>query len=85
MRFATRDALREYASSPSVTRTFCGQCGTHLTWAHTSHPGLIDITLASFDNAATLAPADHIWMKDALPWDLPADELARHVGERDEW
>jgi hypothetical protein len=78
-------ALREYASSPRVTRTFCGLCGTSLTWSHADHAGLIDVTLASFDDAAALAPTSHIWMQDALPWDKPAPGENYHTSERDEW
>jgi hypothetical protein len=84
-RFESRGALREYASSPKVTRTFCGRCGTSLTWSHADHTGLIDVTLASLDDAATLVPTDHIWMQDALPWDKPAPGENYHTGERDEW
>ena len=26
------DVLREYRSSPTITRSFCGQCGSQLFW-----------------------------------------------------
>jgi hypothetical protein len=81
----TGAALRAFRSSPRVTRTFCGKCGTSLTWSHDDYPDLLDITLASFDAADRLAPADHIWLRDALPWDQPHDGLPEHAAERDSW
>jgi hypothetical protein len=68
----------EYASSPRVCRSFCGQCGTPLTYRREDRAREIDITLASLDRADTIAPADHIWMADALPWDRPGDGRPQH-------
>lgn len=68
----------EFASSPGVRRTFCGRCGTPLTYRRAGRPGEIDITVATLDRAAAFAPLDHIWMEDALPWDRPGDGLPQH-------
>ncbi len=73
---------RVFASSAGVTRSFCGKCGTSLTYRHENRPGEIDIILATLDRAAELAPADHIYMADALPWDRPNDGLPQHLGTR---
>jgi len=62
-----------YASSPGVLREFCGRCGTPLTYRSAQRAGEVDVGLATLDASAGLAPVDHIWMEDALPWDRPAD------------
>jgi hypothetical protein len=71
-----------YRSSPLVLRTFCGRCGTPLTYRHERRDGEIDVTLATLDEAGAAAPADHIWMCDALAWDRPADGLAQYPTTR---
>jgi len=77
---ATKPA--EFVSSPGVTRSFCGRCGTPLTYRGEGRQGEIDVILTTLDRAAEVAPADHIYMKDALPWDRPSDGLPRHLGTR---
>lgn len=73
---------REYASAPEVCRSFCATCGTPLTYRHQRRAGEVDITLCTLESPAPRAPADHIWMGDALPWDRPGDGLPQYVGTR---
>lgn len=75
----TRGAVTEYASSPGVTRGHCADCGTSLTYQHDSRPNEIDVTVASFDEAATLVPTAHIWVQDKLPWVKLGDGLPQHA------
>jgi len=65
----------DYASSPGVLRQFCGRCGTPLTYRRDTRPEEVDIGIATLDDPASVAPVDHIWMEDALPWDRPGDGL----------
>lgn len=76
--------VREYGSSPGVWRGFCAACGTPLTYRNAARPGEVDVTVCSLDDAASVAPVDHIWMQDALAWDRPGDGLAQHAGLRDD-
>ncbi len=68
---------QSYASSPDVTREFCGRCGTGLFYSNESiFPGMVDIQSATLDDPATFPPSAHIQMADAAPWmnhvqDLP--------------
>ena len=64
-------------SSPPVSRTFCGACGTALAFHTADEPAWIDVTVASMDEAAALAPDDHIWHDDRLPWLVIDDDLPR--------
>lgn len=75
-------AAVEHASSPGVLRTFCGTCGTPLTYRREQRRDELDITLATLDQAAEFAPADHLWMCDALPWDRPGDDLPQYPAAR---
>ncbi len=76
------DAVTEYESSPGIVRGHCARCGTSLTYFSDARPDEIDVTLASLDDPAGYAPADHIWMEDAQPWDRPADGRAQYPRSR---
>jgi hypothetical protein len=66
----------EYNSSPQATRTFCGRCGTPLTYRHTSYEGKkIDVTAASLDDPEAFPPQGHIWTSHKLKWFKLADGL----------
>lgn len=71
-------APRTYASSSGVERTFCGNCGTPLTYRHSQRAGETDITIGSLDAPGEVVPVDHLWMDDAVAWDRPSDGLPQH-------
>ena len=65
-----------YNSSPPATRTFCGRCGTPLTFGHTSYEGKkIDVTTVSLDDPETFPPMGHVWTSHKLSWMKLADGL----------
>ena len=64
----THGALAEFRSSAPVTRGFCAACGSCLTYRHEARSGEIDVTLATLEEAARLAPQMHVWVADKLPW-----------------
>ena len=64
----THGALAEFRSSAPVTRGFCAACGSCLTYRHEARPGEIDVTLATLDEVAQLAPQMHVWVTDKVPW-----------------
>src|SRR5204862_6890615 len=47
---------RRYLTDTGAYRTFCGDCGTSLTYEHESRPGEIDITTGSLDRPEDFAP-----------------------------
>jgi hypothetical protein len=73
----TRGSPLEFKSSPPVTRTFCGRCGTPLTYWHTSYVGKIDVTTCSLDDPEAFPPAGHVWISHGLGWLKLADGLPR--------
>ena len=69
---------RECECRPLVTRWFCGDCGTQLTYQRAKEPDTIDLTVASFDAPEEVTPQDHIWCDRMLPWIRLADDLPRY-------
>jgi hypothetical protein len=78
----TRGQPAQHRSSPAVTRTFCGRCGTPLTYQHDQHAGWIDVTVCSLDLPAAHAPTDHVWTEDRLSWMTGLDALPSHARTR---
>ena len=72
-----------HRSSEPVVRSFCPRCGTPLTYEHSATPAEIDVTLASLDDAAGLAPGFHIWVSQKLPWVVLEDGLPRYEKSRE--
>src|SRR4051794_38791297 len=60
-----RDSLRwtgtpaSFQSSPGVTRRFCANCGTSLTWEGKADE--VDLSIASLDEPGSVAPQDHVY------------------------
>jgi hypothetical protein len=66
----------EYHSSPQVTRTFCGRCGTPLTYRREDYGPTIDVTTCSLDDPDTFPPVAHVWTSHKLHWVKLDDGLA---------
>lgn len=64
-----------YRSSLHVTRTFCADCGTQLTYQRDDTPDEIDVTICSLDDPEALRPQDHTFVHYRLSWDVSADGL----------
>jgi hypothetical protein len=67
----------EYRSSSGVSRTFCGRCGTSLTYQHDGNADSIDVTTASLDLPDELPPTRHVWLEDKVSWESVNDGLPR--------
>jgi len=78
----TRGAPTIYSSSPGVERSFCGRCGTQLTYRRLDAADSIDVTTASMDNPEAIPPQDHTWVQNRLSWIKLADELPAYSGVR---
>lgn len=65
---------RTYRSSARVTRTFCGTCGTALTYHADGHEEL-DLTISSLDDPEAVPPRDHTMAAERLTWDVIDDAL----------
>ena len=65
-------------------RSFCGMCGSALTFMSQADADEIDVTVATFDQPKIVAPADHIWTEDRISWVKLADNLPQHARGRTE-
>ncbi|WP_373320264.1 GFA family protein [Gluconacetobacter sacchari] len=72
----------EYSSSPGVIRSFCGRCGSPLTYRRNDAPGELDIMTVSLDNPRLVPPSFHVWTDDALDWDWNTETLTRYPRSR---
>jgi hypothetical protein len=71
-----------YRSSPKVVRTFCGECGTPLTYTHADFPSGIDVTVCSLNEPERFPPADHTWTSHRVSWLHANDDLPAHSQTR---
>ncbi|KUJ07228.1 uncharacterized protein LY89DRAFT_631807 [Mollisia scopiformis] len=83
---STKDVLKSvpgaspvanYASSPGVTRTFCGRCGTNLAYFYAGKgepeaTPMIDIVLGSLDTESLemegMRPDRHLYWESGINW-----------------
>jgi catechol 2,3-dioxygenase-like lactoylglutathione lyase family enzyme len=68
--FTSGEPVR-FRSSPPVERSFCGRCGTPLSYRHDAFPQAVDVTSASLDEPERCPPLDHTWVSERLRWWRP--------------
>ncbi|MCU1716277.1 GFA family protein [Pseudomonas sp. 5P_3.1_Bac2] len=68
--------LRRYQSSPGVTRTFCGQCGSTLLWLGEQRPNWLSVALATLDTPLDTMTWQHIHLDSKAPWHHWTDGLS---------
>ena len=76
------DERKIYESSPGVGRTFCGNCGTPLTWEGDGGDlgPIIEFHISTFDNPDVLVPSAHAFYSERITWMDVADSLPRYEG-----
>jgi hypothetical protein len=72
-----------FNSTEQGTRSFCPQCGTQLTFEHTSFPEELDVTTTSLDEPEKLPPKDHTQTGTRLSWLHLDDALPQFREARD--
>ena len=66
-------------SSPGVERSFCGKCGTSLTYvAEERWPGEISVSAPTLDDPGIVVPTAHVYVEHQLPWVKLNDGLPTH-------
>ncbi len=79
------EARSLYASSPGVARSFCGRCGTSLTWegaTQSSNAEIIEFHISTLDDPEGFVPEEHTRYTERLTWLEMADDLPRYRGVR---
>jgi hypothetical protein len=67
-----------FASSPGRERTFCGRCGTSLTYTREDRPDSIDIHTATLDDPDAFPPVREIWLEEKIAWMEPNPHCAHY-------
>jgi hypothetical protein len=57
-----------FPSSPGVVRSFCGLCGTPLTYEGARWPGEVHVLVGSLDRPEDFAPTRNAFAEERLPW-----------------
>jgi hypothetical protein len=80
----TKGEPATYRSSARVLRTFCGSCGSPLTYFLEDKPDKIDIMTVSLDDPVAFPPTEHVWASEKLAWEVLGDGLPAYAtGERE--
>lgn len=69
---------KKFAASIGAQRGFCPDCGTPISFEAEYMPGLIDLTVGSFDNPEAVKPTLHYWHSEHVSWSEFADTLPRY-------
>ena len=78
----TQGEPADYASSPGVVRSFCGRCGSPLTYRRKDTPDALDVMTMSLDDPGAAPPTFHVWVDEAQDWDRLAGDLTAYAHER---
>lgn len=62
-----------FSTDDGVTRSFCGQCGSPVSYQSGDRPDDIHLQLGLFDDLEQLVPQDHSFLEEKASW-LHADE-----------
>ncbi len=68
----------QFSSSPGVTRSFCGTCGTPLTYQSDRFPGEVHVYISVFDHPDSFRPQFHVFVAEAISWLHVEDDLPRY-------
>jgi hypothetical protein len=69
---------KDYESSPGIHRSFCGRCGTPISFEDEKLPGEVYLPVGVFDDPEAFEPEKHDWVSRRLRWFDVADGLTRH-------
>jgi hypothetical protein len=71
-------SLREFPSSTGVRRSFCGTCGTPVTYTSEQFGDIIDVTTASLDDPLRYPPTLEAWLDHRIDWEATSSARAQH-------
>lgn len=73
----TGAAPARYNSSPGVERSFCGRCGSPISYRSEETPGEMHFLSCTQDDPTDVTPEGHDFWAEHLPWLDLADRLPR--------
>ena len=75
---------KTYVSSPGVTRSFCGNCGTPMAFQAERYEGESHVYAAHLDDPETFEPTCHVHNSERFDWLHLSDELKTFEGSADD-
>jgi len=63
-----KGSLKKYASSETVDRFFCENCGSPVLYVNTAHPENLFLSLGLFSDQSNFKVQKHIWTKQKPAW-----------------
>jgi len=69
-----------FESSPKVWRSFCGKCGSALTYEAAWDPDNIHVYLCALDDPDGFPAQLHVFYSEKVSWFETADTLKRRMG-----
>ena len=74
------EELKGYNSSPNVTRTFCPECGTSISYVDEKLPGKIYMYVGVMDDPDNFPMDSHSYISQQLKWLHIDDDLPKIDG-----
>ena len=69
-----------FASEDGVKRSFCGQCGSPISYESDRWKDQVHLYLGIFDEPEKIQPEDHVFCEGKIAWLNIDDGLPRHRG-----
>ena len=76
----TGEMPKVYHSSPGVERTFCGNCGTPLSFRSERMSGTLPLYVAAMEEPEKFTPKLHVAYEEKLSWLTIEDDLPKRNG-----
>jgi hypothetical protein len=73
----TGEAASIFQSSPDVWRSFCGRCGSPISYRSTRFPGQIHFYVGAMDRPERYPPQGHVHFAEHVAWFDTRDDLQR--------
>lgn len=78
----TSGTAKVFHSSPGVERTFCGDCGTPMSFRSTNMTGVMHFYVAALDDPEAIQPSMHAAHEEKLSWLHFNDDLKTVIGPK---
>lgn len=69
---------KAFASSPGVRRSFCGTCGTPISYESDKLPEEIHLYLSTLDNPNDYVAQTHVFTEEGISWFKIDDDIPRY-------
>jgi len=76
----TGETPKTYHSSPGVERSFCGTCGTPMSFRSGKLSGVMHLYVAALEDPELVAPTLHVAHEEKLGWLDLKDDLPKRNG-----